>query len=118
MDIVGAYGTLRPITYSKINRHVLFQHDYDFFWFDTDNNCAKKIRIDGLNDSFCCQIWSPSLFRLENYVCSGEGVSAKPLKGVKKKRAIKRLKLEVTITESWDRSDSNYSSYSSEGEYY
>ncbi|KAG8372624.1 hypothetical protein BUALT_Bualt12G0086000 [Buddleja alternifolia] len=109
--------TLRPITYSKSNRRVLLQCDHEFFWLNTDDNCAKKVRIHGLrgsfSGSFSCQVWQASLFRL------GDVVGAKRIERVKKRRrAKKRLQLEVTITEASEWSDSGFSCYSSEGEDY
>ncbi|KAG8362588.1 hypothetical protein BUALT_BualtUnG0060800 [Buddleja alternifolia] len=105
---------LRPITYSKSNRHVLLQRDHEFFWLNTDDNCVKKLRIHGLRGSLCgsfsCQLWQGSLFRL------GDIVGAKRIERVKKRRAKKRLKLDVTIAEVGNWPLSGYSSYSSEGE--
>ncbi|KAG8372620.1 hypothetical protein BUALT_Bualt12G0085600 [Buddleja alternifolia] len=88
---IGYMGHLRPITYSKSNRHVLVQHNNDFFWLDTDSNTAKKIQIHGLSRSFSCQVWQGSLFRLENIVGGDEGIGAKRTGRVKEMRAKKRL---------------------------
>ncbi|KAG8372623.1 hypothetical protein BUALT_Bualt12G0085900 [Buddleja alternifolia] len=112
LEDIGAMGQLRPITYSKSNRRVLIQHNNKhFFWLNTVNNSAKKIRMQGLSRNFSCQVWKSNLFRLGNIVGG-----AKRTGRVKKMRAKKRLKLDVTISKAGDWADLDYTSCSSEGE--